>query len=1096
MYNQEYRVWELVYLWEFPNFFTKNYYTQFMPKVSWSHAVKQRTSRFLEELLSYVLNYRDDLPIQHRWEDECSDRPKLIIDTKIRFLIEIGKLEKDDHFYEIKNRLKDLDIYEDRRFHKKGKDHWHFGLTLWSKDKQKNLREFDKLWESQRPEKSKKSDNHQTKSKILGKLSQVPQQPLNFLPRPDELNKIKSLLLENENQRVAVTGISHRIGLQGMGGIGKSVLVAVLAHDEEVRSVFPDGILWVTLGQQPSLTLRQSDLAKMLGDSSQIFQDVQQGKVYLGELLANKTCLLIIDDVWETKDAQAFNVLGQRCKMLITTRDIKVLEEVGTVNHQVNVLTVPESLALLALWAKQHPETLPPEVNQIVEECGKLPLALAMIGAMLKDKPDRWENVLYKLRNADLEKIKYQFPDYSYPNLLKAIQVSVEALEPDLQKRYLDFAVFPEDTPIPEVVLQTFWESEGLDKFDTQDVIDLLVERSLIRRDEQNCLTLHDLQYDYVRKQAGDLSILHNRLLTAYKKHCSQGWHTGINDGYFFQNLAYHLKESGRKDELYRLLTQSPDWMEAKYIACIGDAGYVADLELAINDFTDSLKPEQLVILVQLHTARQIVNQRVNRYDDTDLKTLVWLDREVEALNYARLRCNLCQKLKGLLSIYKALEEKGSPNLFLLKEMLELSEIIEENWNSVEYLGELAVILIKLEYKEEGIRIFTKAEEITRKTESIDEFEEALSNLVVTLAEAGLCTQAQKLILDIKNVCFKVKALSSLAVAFLQTGFDGDTNQIFNEAALIANSTNDPMRDIALVSLAVALAQVGNFNESESVAELIERDVERIEVFITLMELIAKKGDLIKAQKLINKIEQNYPLAYSKALGIWASVLVKFGHEDEAKKNFTQAKKAALAIEYSWSKKIALCHLAALLAQVGYKTEANIIFNQSVEIDVKENRRYRVDHICKLALKMANIGHQQIGDLLLIKAEEVAKNLENNGDIAYSLKSLALALHKSRNEIKARAIFHESQEFTQKIEDNVEKAWMQNYLIESLLESGHLVKAQGWRISNPIDRGITVEENSLLWMLLTQKPCIDHSSQLVLIFVEYYDEKLVLGLRH
>jgi len=24
---------------------------------------------------------------------------------------------------------------------------------------------------------------------------------------------------------------------------------------------------------------------------------------------------------------------------------------------------------------------------------------------------------------------------------------------------------------------------------------------------------------------------------------------------------------------------------------------------------------------------------------------------------------------------------------------------------------------------------------------------------------------------------------------------------------------------------------------------------------------------------------------------------------------------------------------------------------------------------------------------------------------------------------------------------------------------------QGWRISNPIDRGITVEENSLLWML-------------------------------
>ena len=131
-----------------------------MPKVSWSHAVKQRVRGFLEELLSYVLDYRDDIPIQYRWEDECSDRPKLIIETKLRFLIEIGKLEKNNHFYEIFNRLKNLDICEDRRFHKKGKDDWHFALKLWSKDKQKNLREFDRLWESQRPEKSKKLDNN------------------------------------------------------------------------------------------------------------------------------------------------------------------------------------------------------------------------------------------------------------------------------------------------------------------------------------------------------------------------------------------------------------------------------------------------------------------------------------------------------------------------------------------------------------------------------------------------------------------------------------------------------------------------------------------------------------------------------------------------------------------------------------------------------------------------------------------------------------------------------------------------------------------------------------------------------------------------
>ena len=53
-------------------------------------------------------------------------------------------------------------------------------------------------------------------------------------------------------------------------------------------------------------------------------------------------------------------------------------------------------------------------------------------------------------------------------------------------------------------MLQTFWEPQGLDEFDTQDVVNVLVERSLARRDDKGCLTLHDLQYDYVRKRLGE----------------------------------------------------------------------------------------------------------------------------------------------------------------------------------------------------------------------------------------------------------------------------------------------------------------------------------------------------------------------------------------------------------------------------------------------------------------------------------------------------------------------------------------------------------------------------------------------------------------
>jgi WD40 repeat protein len=224
--------------------------------------------------------------------------------------------------------------------------------------------------------------------------------------------------------------------------------------------------------------------------------------------------------------------------------------------------------------------------KEVAKECGNLPLALAMIGSMARGKPDQWDAALHRLRNADLEKIKREFPDYAYPNLMRAIQVSVDALE-DIRERYLDFAVFPEDTPIPEAVLETFWKPEGLDIYDTRYVVNELIDRSMLRSDDQGWLNLHDLQFDYVRKQAGDLPALHNRLLDAYAEQCKDGWHTGPNDGYFFQYLPYHLKEAGRGEEFRELLLNF-NWLQAKLDA--------TDVNALMDDYTaEADKDPQLV---------------------------------------------------------------------------------------------------------------------------------------------------------------------------------------------------------------------------------------------------------------------------------------------------------------------------------------------------------------------------------------------------------------------------------------------------------------------------------------------------------------------
>jgi hypothetical protein len=87
----------------------------------------------------------------------------------------------------------------------------------------------------------------------LGKLLAVPSLPPHYLARSDRLKPLKDTLLRDLQKPVVITGAMGAVGIQGMGGIGKSVLAAALARDREVRRAFPDGVVWVTLGQEPNL---------------------------------------------------------------------------------------------------------------------------------------------------------------------------------------------------------------------------------------------------------------------------------------------------------------------------------------------------------------------------------------------------------------------------------------------------------------------------------------------------------------------------------------------------------------------------------------------------------------------------------------------------------------------------------------------------------------------------------------------------------------------------------------------------------------------------------------------------------------------------
>jgi hypothetical protein len=140
-----------------------------------------------------------------------------------------------------------------------------------------------------------------------GSLYNVPPLPTGYQPRPNDLRALKQRLRSR-----AEVGLYERptsTGLHGQGGVGKSVLAAAVCHDPEVRSWFPDGIYWLTLGEKPDLVGAQRSLVRQFGEEPD-FSNPVDGIRELRRLAGDRRCLLVVDDVWFSAAAASFRVLS------------------------------------------------------------------------------------------------------------------------------------------------------------------------------------------------------------------------------------------------------------------------------------------------------------------------------------------------------------------------------------------------------------------------------------------------------------------------------------------------------------------------------------------------------------------------------------------------------------------------------------------------------------------------------------------------------------------------------------------------------------------------------------------------------------------
>jgi len=237
-------------------------------------------------------------------------------------------------------------------------------------------------------------------SRIPGRPSEVPAQlPLSvpaFTGRRDEIAQLDGLLPAADGAATWVRPAAVVISaVSGMAGVGKTALAVYWAH--RARTAFPDGQLYVNLrGFDPGgSVVGPEEAVRGFLDAfgvppARIPYGFQAQVGLYRSLLADRRVLVVLDNARDAEQVRPLLPGAPGSLALITSRNRLTSLAAAEGAHLLSVDQLPPTEARALLTGRLGRHRVPAEpvaVDEIIERCAGLPLALAIVGARAVAQP-------------------------------------------------------------------------------------------------------------------------------------------------------------------------------------------------------------------------------------------------------------------------------------------------------------------------------------------------------------------------------------------------------------------------------------------------------------------------------------------------------------------------------------------------------------------------------------------------------------------------------------------------------------------------------------------------------------------------------------